>query len=526
MAKVRKLFPPLKVLSLLFEILLKTTGRLPYLRFKVSNDAPATQFKYLKHSSFVHRTDEVANQTLVFHLEGALLKSCSQFPYFMLVAFEAGGLFRALFLLLLYPLVLLVGKELGLRILVFVSFVGIRKEKFRAGTAILPKFFLEDVGCEGFDIVMSFTRNVAVTGMPKIMVEGFLTDYLGIDAVVARELKEFGGYFLGLMEEKMDAGLVINQKISTQNIGLGCFRKSHDQKIFSHCKEIYLVTEAEKRTWQVLPRNRYPKPLIFHDGRLAFRPTPLAAFVMFIWLPFGFLLNITRIIIFSSFPYKLSMPLLALSGVINTVSEAEPRIASINGEEKPGGMLYVCNHRTLLDPIYVTTALMKSVSAVTYSISRFSELISPIKTVRLTRDREKDGKMMRKLLSQGDLLVCPEGTTCREPYLLRFSPLFAEMTDEIVPVAIKLEVSMFYGSTAAGLKCLDSTFHLMNPNPMCFIKILNKLPTWQTHNAGGKSRFEVANQVQNQIATALGFECTDLTRKDKYAIMAGNEGIV
>ncbi|XWS23841.1 hypothetical protein CRYUN_Cryun28dG0049700 [Craigia yunnanensis] len=525
MEKIKKLFP-LKVLSLLFEILLKTSGKLFYLSFKVSNGGPATQFKFLKHSSFVQRTDELANQTLVFHLEGALLKSCSQFPYFMLVAFEAGGLFRALILLLLYPLVLLVGRESGLRILVFVSFVGVRKDKFRAGTAILPKFFLEDVGCEGFDMVMGYKRKVAVTGMPKIMVEGFLRDYLGIDAVVARELKEFRGYFLGLMEEKMDAGLVINQKMSTHNSGLGCFRKSHDLKIFSHCKEIYLVTEAEKKNWQVLPRKRYPKPLIFHDGRLAFRPTPLAALVMFIWLPFGFFLNITRTIIFISLPYELSIPLLALSGLLTTISEAEPPVASINGVKKPGGVLYVSNHRTLLDPLYVTKVLMKSVSAVTYSISRFTEVISPIKTVQLTRDREKDGKMMKKLLSQGDLMVCPEGTTCREPYLLRFSALFAEITDEIVPIAIKLQVSMFYGSTASGLKCLDSTFHLMNPNPMCLVKILHKLPSWQTHNAGRKSRFEVANHVQNEIAKALGFECTDLTRKNKYAILAGNEAIV
>lgn len=287
------------------------------------------------------------------------------------------------------------------------------------------------------------------------------------------------------------------------------------------------MTEAEKENWKVLPRERYPKPLIFHDGRLAFRPTPLASLVMFIWLPFAFLLNITRTIVFISLPYKLSMPLMALSGTITTVSEAKPPVASINGEEKPGGVLYVCNHRTVLDPLFVTLALMKSVSAVTYSISKLTELISPIKTFRLTRDREKDRKMMKKLLSQGDLVVCPEGSTCREPYLLRFSPLFAELTDEIAPVAIKIEVSMFYGSTASGLKCLDPTFHLMNPNPMHSVKILNKLPSWETcNNGGGKSRFEVANHVQNQIATSLGFECTDLTRKDKYAILAGNDGIV
>ncbi|KAE8718665.1 Glycerol-3-phosphate acyltransferase 2 [Hibiscus syriacus] len=520
MERIKKIFQ-LKAFSSLFENLIKTSGK--YLRFKLSNGAPGTakQFKFVKNSSF---TDEVSKNTLVFHLEGAVLKSHSQFPYFMLVAFEAGGFIRALILLLLYPLAWLLGHELGLRLLVFVSIVALKKDKFRAGTAILPKFFLEDVGVVGFDIVMKYERKVAVTSMPRIMVEGFLRDYLGTDAIIARVLKEFHGYFLGLMEETIDEAQVINQKMTTHNIGLGCFRTSYSQKFFSHCKEIYLVTEAEKSTWQVLPRKRYIKPLIFHDGRLAFWPTPLKALAMFIWFPFGFLLHIFRIMVFTQLPYKFSIPLLAFSGMMNT--KVESPVGLFKTKEKPRGVLHVCNHRTLLDPIYITIALMKSVSAVTYSLSRFSEVISPITTVRLTRNREKDGEVMKKMLRKGDLVVCPEGTTCREPFLLRFSPLFAELTDEIVPVAIKLQVSMFYGSTASGIKSLDSTFHLMNPNPSCLIMILNKLPSWETHNAGGKSRFEVANHVQGQIATALGFKCTDLTRKDKYMILAGNKGII
>jgi glycerol-3-phosphate acyltransferase len=167
---------------------------------------------------------------------------------------------------------------------------------------------------------------------------------------------------------------------------------------------------------------------------------------------------------------------------------------------------------------------MKPVIAATYSLSTITELFSPLKTIRLTRNKEEDSKKMEEQLSQGNLVVCPEGTTCREPYLLRFSPLFAETTDEIVPIAIDIQVGMFYGTTACGFKCLDPVFLLMNPTTSCTVNILEKLPRDFTCGVGGKSKFEVANHVQAMIAEALLFECTNLTRKDKYMILAGNEG--
>lgn len=260
---------------------------------------------------------------------------------------------------------------------------------------------------------------------------------------------------------------------------------------------------------------------------------------MLMWLPWGLILSIMRISLALSLPFKISTPLLVFSGLHLTSS-----IPSNKNREngKNHGHLYVCNHRTLLDPLYISFSLQKNLIAVTYSLSRMSEILAPIKTVRLTRNRDKDAKMMQNLLGQGDLVVCPEGTTCREPYLLRFSPLFSEMCDDITPVAVDSHVSMFHGTTAGGLKCLDPVFFLMNPSPVYTVQLLNQVERSRSPSCPHEkreheceresehervhSRFDVANDVQTQIGDALGFECTKLTRKDKYLILAGNEGVV
>lgn len=281
-----------------------------------------------------------------------------------------------------------------------------------------------------------------------------------------------------------------------------------------------MVNNNEEGKSVMKPRDKYPKPLIFHDGRLAFLPTPSATLYMFMWLPIGIPLAIYRILLGNFLPYKWAMILGVWSGIDLLVKGCVPERSEPNK-----GVLYVCTHRTLLDPVFLSTCLAKPLTAVTYSLSKVSEFIAPIKTVRLTRDRKQDGDTMQRLLREGDLVVCPEGTTCREPYLLRFSSLFAELADDIVPVAMNTHVSMFYGTTASGLKCLDPIFFLMNPRPSYHIQILEKVPKELTC-AGGKSCCEVANYIQRKLGDALGFECTNLTRRDKYMMLAGNEGIV
>lgn len=283
-----------------------------------------------------------------------------------------------------------------------------------------------------------------------------------------------------------------------------------------------MVHKEDITSSTMMPREKYPKPLIFHDGRLAFFPTPLATLCMFMYLPLGIVLAIFRIIVGNYLPHKFGMMLGFWSGVHLEVKGHKIPPKS-NHHQK--GVLYVCTHRTLLDPVFLSMALGKHLTAVTYSLSKMSEFISPIKTVRLTRDRKQDAETMQRKLNEGDLVVCPEGTTCREPYLLRFSSLFAELADDIVPVAMNSHVSMFYGTTASGLKCLDPLFFLMNPNPTYYVQILPKLPRELTC-AGGRSSFDVANYIQKHLADALGFQCTTLTRRDKYMMLAGNEGVV
>lgn len=264
-----------------------------------------------------------------------------------------------------------------------------------------------------------------------------------------------------------------------------------------------------------------PLPVIFHDGRLARRPTPATSVLIILWIPVGVAIAVVRIAVGLILPMRFIPYIVGIFGgaVIVRGRPPPPPPAA-----KPG-VLFVCTHRTLMDPVVLSMVLGRKVPAVTYSISRLSEILSPIRTVRLSRDRQIDAQRIKAELAKGDLVVCPEGTTCREPFLLRFSALFAELTDRIVPVAMNYRLGFFHATTARGWKAMDPIFFFMNPRPVYEVTFLNELPAEATCSAG-KSPHDVANYVQRILAATLGFECTNFTRKDKYRVLAGNDGTV
>ncbi|GMH04259.1 hypothetical protein Nepgr_006098 [Nepenthes gracilis] len=473
-----------------------------------------------------------SSSSVVSELEGMLLKDNHPFCYFMLVAFEAAGLIRFILLLLLWPAVSLLDAlgmaDIALQLTVFVALAGLRISEVEAvARAVLPKFYMDDVNIEAWRVFSQHEKRVVVTSMPTIMAERFVKEHLMADEVIGNELlvNRFG-FATGFIRK--DVGTIAERAAKFFRDENPCLGSGKSNTITGSSFLFLCKGQAHPpfTTIKNHPRDRQfirPLPVIFHDGRLVNRPTPLTALIILLWIPLGIVLALIRIV------SGLILPLWALP-YITAIFGGK---VIVNGKPPPpathtnGGVLFVCTHRTLLDPVILSFILQRKIPAVTYSISRISEILSPIPTIRLTRIRQVDAEKIKSQLQKDDVVVCPEGTTCREPFLLRFSALFAELTDRIVPVAMnyKVKAGFFHATTARGWKALDPFFFFMNPQPTYEVTFLNQLPTKSTCSAG-KSPHDVANYVQRILAATLGFECTNFTRKDKYKLLVGTDGTV
>ncbi|XWS40827.1 hypothetical protein CRYUN_Cryun17cG0029000 [Craigia yunnanensis] len=489
---------------------------------------PASFFPNIAQCASIGREKD----TVVADMDGTLLRGRSSFPYFALVAFEVGGILRLLFLLLASPIVgilyYFISESAGIRVLIFATFVGMKVSDIESvARAVLPKFYSSDLHPESWRVFSSCGKRCVLTANPRVMVEPFLKDYLGADMVIGTEIYMFRGRATGLVK---NSGILVGKNKADElekafkdepmpDIALG--DRKTDYPFMKLCKESYVVPKEPEV--EPVSLDKLPKPIVFHDGRLVQKPTPFMALLTILWIPVGFLLACLRIAAGTLLPMPLVYYAFWALGVRVYIKGTPPPPAKKSIGQT--GVLFICSHRTLLDPIFLSTALGRPMPAVTYSLSRLSELISPIKLVRLSRDRATDASMIKKLLQEGDLVICPEGTTCREPFLLRFSALFGELTDELVPVAMANRMSMFHGTTARGWKGMDPFYFFMNPIPAYEVTFLNKLP-YELTCSGGKSSHEVANYIQRMIAASLSYECTSFTRKDKYSALAGNDGTV
>lgn len=159
-----------------------------------------TNFPTVENCSSLGR----GKDTVVADLDGTLLRGRSSFPYFALIAFEVGGVFRLLFLLLCSPLAgilyYFVSESAGIQVCIFATFAGMKVSDIESvARAVLPKFYSTDLHPESYRVFSACGKRCVLTANPRIMVESFLKGFLETDLVLGTEIETYKGRATGFV---------------------------------------------------------------------------------------------------------------------------------------------------------------------------------------------------------------------------------------------------------------------------------------------------------------------------------------
>ena len=99
-------------------------------------------------------------------------------------------------------------------------------------------------------------------------------------------------------------------------------------------------TKSDEQPMEAVPMHKLFKPVVFHDGRLVCRPTPLVALLTLVYIPIGFILSVIRVLICVNVPLKLVPLMYKILGIKLVVRGPIPR----GGDEKGSCLCVLIGH--------------------------------------------------------------------------------------------------------------------------------------------------------------------------------------
>jgi glycerol-3-phosphate acyltransferase len=140
--------------------------------------------------------------------------------------------------------------------MIYITFVGLRvKDIEGVARAVLPKFYTEDIHSHTWRVFSSFVKRYLLTANPRIMVEPFAKNFMGVDEVLGSEIEVSPttgratgfvlppGVLVGVHKEKRLKKVFGYEAEAAPDVGLG--DRPTDYPFMSLCKVISCAMSLE-----------------------------------------------------------------------------------------------------------------------------------------------------------------------------------------------------------------------------------------------------------------------------------------